>query len=104
MIRLIGFQSQYGQFKSDSGELVDWSNRLLRCVSDENLEKGEYGLKISEQKLKKAQVCKSLGLSENLSEDLVDEELKKCLNCELSFSIGLVKGKFEVNGFNIVKK
>lgn len=104
MIRLIGFQSQYGQFKSDSGELVDWSNRLLRCVSDEDLEKGEYGLKISEQKLKKAQVCKSLCLSENLSEDAVDEELNEWLNCEITFTLGLVKGKFEVNGFKIVKK
>lgn len=104
MVRLVGFQTQYGQFKSDSGELVDWSNRLLRCVSDEDIEKGEYGLKIVEQKLKKLQVCKSLGLSENSSEDAVDQELKKLLNAEIAFTLGLVKGKFEVIGFKTVKK
>lgn len=104
MVRFVGFQSQYGQFKTDTGELVDWSNRLLRCVSDENLEKGEYGLKIVEQKLKKTQVCKSLGLSENTSEEVVDEELQDCLNCAITFSLGLVKGKFEVTGFKIVKQ
>lgn len=104
MTTLVGFQTQYGQFKNDSGENVDWSNRLLRCVSDANLEKGEYGLKIVEQKLKKSQVCQSLGISENASEDAVDEELKKVIDCEISMKIGLVKGKFEIVGFRVVEK
>ena len=53
MIKLIGFQSQHGQFTSDTtGEVIDWSNRLLRCISDENIEEGEFGLKIVEQKQK----------------------------------------------------
>ncbi|MDE7120822.1 MAG: hypothetical protein K2O42_01515 [Oscillospiraceae bacterium] len=104
MIRLVGFQSQCGQFKSDSGELVDWSNRILRCVSDEDLVKGEYGLKVVEQKLKKVQVCNSLGLSETLSEIDVDRELLKFLNSEISMVIGLTKGKFEVTGFKVLDK
>lgn len=104
MTRLVGFQSQHGQFKSDTGEVIDWSNRLIRCVSDDNIEKGEYGLKIVEQKLKKAQVCKSLGISENSSEQEVDEALCHILNSEVSMTMGLSKGKFEVNGFRIVKK
>ncbi len=105
MIKLIGFQSQHGQFTSDTtGEVIDWSNRLLRCISDENIEEGEFGLKIVEQKLKKVYVCRSLGISEKSSETVVDEALCRILNSEISMTMGLSKGKFEVNGFKVIKK
>ena len=104
MIRLVGFQSQCGQLKTESGDVVDWSNRILRCVSDESLVKGEYGLKVVEQKLKKAQVCNSLGLPESSTEIDVDRELLECLNSEISMVIGLTKGKFEVTGFEVLDK
>lgn len=102
MTRLVGFESKHGEMVIETGEVRPWSNRYLRCVTDENLEKGEFGLKIVQQKLKKAQVCKSLGISENSSEDVVNNALCNVLNSEISMTIGLVKDKYEVNGFRIL--
>ena len=103
MTILVGFQAQFGTFTSDTtGELVNWSNRLIRCVSDESLENDEFGLKIVEQKLKKSQVCKSLGISEDSSEDVVNKALCSILNAEISFTLGIVKKEYEIVGFTIL--
>lgn len=100
MIKLIGFEAQSGDFVSkESGEVIAWSNRLLRCVTDENLGNREYGLKIVEQKLKTTLVIKSLGLNENSSEENVDNALRNLLNRNIIFKIGLVKDKYEIVGF-----
>lgn len=104
MTRLVGYFEQYGTITTETGEVRPWSNRYLRCVSDENLEKGEYGLKVADQKLKTIQVIKSLGLFDNASEGEVNKALDSILNCEITMVIGLVKGKFEVTGFRVVKK
>lgn len=104
MTRLVGYFEQFGTITTETGEVRPWSNRYLRCVSDENLEKGEHGLKVADQKLKTSQVIKSLGLFDNASEDEVNKSLDSILNCEISMVIGLVKGKFEVTGFRVVKK
>lgn len=104
MIRLIGFESQNGDFVSkDTGEVIEWSNRLLRCVTDENLGDREYGLKIIQQKLKTISVIKSLGLNENSSELAVDNALKSILNRCILWKIGIVKDnskeKYDIVGF-----
>ena len=100
MIKLIGFEAQSGDFVSkESGEVIAWSNRLLRCVTDENLGNREYGFKIVEQKLKTSLVIKSLGLNENSSEQMVDDSLKNLLHRNIIFKIGLVKDKYEIVGF-----
>lgn len=104
MIRLIGFESQNGDFVSkDTGEVIEWSNRLLRCVTDENLGDREYGLKIIQQKLKTTSVIKSLGLNENSSELAVDNALKSILNRCILWKIGIVKDnskeKYDIVGF-----
>ncbi len=100
MIKLIGFEAQSGDFVSkESGEVIAWSNRLLRCVTDENLGNREYGFKNVEQKLKTSLVIKSLGLNENSSEQMVDDSLKNLLHRNIIFKIGLVKDKYEIVGF-----
>lgn len=105
MKKLVGFQIQSGEFVSkDTGELVEWSNTYIRCVTDDDLEEGEYGLNIVEQKLKTSWVKKSLKLSDKLSEDGVVEELKRLLNKDIVFTVGLVKGKYEINGFNVISQ
>lgn len=104
MIKLIGFQAQSGSFTSETtGEVINWSNRLLRCVSDENIEKGEFGLKVVEQKLKTVHVCNSLGISITSTEDEVNTALKRVLNSDIVMTMGLVRGKFDINGFKVVK-
>ncbi len=105
MIKLIGFQSKCGQVTSDTtGEVIDWSNRTLRCVSDESTEDGYYGLAFVSCKLKKVQVCRSLGISEKSSEAAVDEALCRILNSEIQFTLGIVKNDYEINGFRVIKK
>lgn len=103
MKKFIGFLIQSGEFVSkDTGEVIAWSNCYIRCTTDEDLEKGEYGLKIVEQKLKTSFVIKSLKLSDNTSETGVVEALQRILNKNLNFTVGLVKGKYEINGFTVV--
>lgn len=105
MVRLIGFESQSGRFTSEStGEVINWSNRLLRCVTDENLGKRELGLKIFEQKLKTDFVVESLGINPNASEDMIDNALANLLNTCIVFKTGIVKGKLEVNGFQVIQE
>lgn len=103
MIRFIGFEAQYGDFTSkDTGEVINWSNRLLRCVTDENLNANERGLKIVEQKLKTTLVVSSLSLKPDSSEEAVNRELEKFLNRYIKFDIGLVRGKYEIIGFTVL--
>ncbi len=106
MIRIIGFEAQSGDFVSkESGEVIDWSNRLLRCVTDENLGDREFGLKIIEQKLKTSYVIKSLGLNPNCSEQMVDNALKNILNRCITWNLGVVKenskDKYAIVGFSV---
>lgn len=105
MVRLIGFESQSGTFTAEAtGEVINWSNRLLRCVTDESLGKRERGLKIFEQKLKTDFVIESLGINPNSSEDMIDNALANLLNKCIVFKTGIVKGKLEVNGFQVVQE
>lgn len=104
MTRIVGFLSQHGEFTSDkTGEVIVWSNRHLRCISDDGLDEGEYGLKLVSQKLKTSQVCKSLGISVKSTEKEVDEALLSILNCEIEMTVGIVKDEYEVNGFRVTK-
>lgn len=104
MIKLVGFNYKSGDFASErTGENIHWSNRYLRIITDENLESGDYGFKIIEQKLSKKQVCASLGLSENASDNAVNEALLKLLNCKIDFTVGLTKDGYKVNGFRVLQ-
>ncbi len=103
MIKLIGFESQSGNFTAENtGEVINWSNRLLRCVTDENLGQRERGLKIFEQKLKTDFVVSSLGINPSSSEDMIDNALAELIDKNISFTTGIVKGKLEVNGFVVL--
>lgn len=104
MKKLVGFEIQSGTITSkDTGEVIPWSNCLLRCISDDDLKDNEYGYTVAEQKLKTVFVCKSLGLSPDVKEEVVITELGKILQKEINFTIGSVKGKYEINGFKVIK-
>lgn len=93
-----------GQFTSEStGQVIDWSNRTLRCVTDDNLNKGDFGYAVLEQKFKKSEVCKSLGLSEEATEKSVDDALCKLMNAKIEFLVGRVGKEFKINGFKVVQ-
>ena len=106
MIKLVGFNSASGNFVpegSATGEALSWSNRTLRCVTDKDLKDGDYGLAVLEQKLKKSEVCKSLGFDENSTDKVVDDALCKLIDSEIEFTVGRVGKEFKINGFKVVK-
>lgn len=106
MIKLVGFNAAFGNFVpegSTNGESIAWSNRVLRCVTDENLLDGDFGFAIVEQKFKKSEVCRSLGLDRNASEDAVNQALYKLLNTKIEFVAGRVGKEVKINGFKVVQ-
>lgn len=106
MIKLVGFNAAFGDFVPDgstTGEVVSWSNRTLRCVTDEDLKDGDFELAVIEQKLKKSDVRRSLGLSSSASEEAVNQALCKILNADITFTAGRVGKEIKINGFKVVK-
>lgn len=104
MKKLVGFEIQSGTITSkDTGEVIPWSNCLLRSITDDDLKDNEYGYSIAQTKLKTIFVCKSLGLSPDVKEEVVVTELGKILQKEIDFTIGSVKGSYEINGFKVIK-
>lgn len=106
MTKLVGFYSASGTFVpegSKTGEFINWSNRVFRCITNDDLKQGEFGMAVFEQKLKKSQVCASLGLDVNSGEKAVDDALCKLLNAEIQFTVGRSGDDIKVNGFRVVK-
>ena len=106
MIKLVGFQIQSGNFTNkDTGEVVNWSNCLLRTVTDENLLAGEYGQKIGETKVKSEYIASSLGVtafdcSPNKITEVI-QALQKCINRNITFNLTLVKGNYCISGIKV---
>ncbi len=105
MIKLIGFLAMSGEIVSKtSGEVIQWSNRTLRYATDEDMQKGEFGLAVGERKMKSALVKKSLNLSETATEDELNVALARCFNKEIEFTFGRTKDGFDINGFKVLDK
>ncbi len=104
MIKLVGFEFQSGDIvNKDSGEVIPWSNVLLRCLSDEGLKDNEFGFVVAEKKIKGALIKTSLGLDSAAKNEAVISALGKFLDQNIEFTIGFVKGVPEINGFRVVK-
>ena len=105
MIKLVGFQFQSGTIVSkDTGEVIPWSNVLLRCLSDEGLLDNEFGYSVAEKKIKGSLIKMSLGLDSAAKDEEVISILGKFLDQNIEFTIGFVKGVPEINGFKVVDK
>ena len=105
MIKLVGFEFQSGTIVSkDAGEVIPWSNVLLRCLSDEGLKDNEFGFVVAEKKIKGALMKASLGLDSAAKDQEVISALGKFLDKNIEFTIGFVKGVPEINGFKVVEK
>lgn len=110
MLRFVGFQAQCGTITDErTGEVRPWSNRYIRAVTDKDLERGHYGLGFINQKIKTADLCRCLGISftekdiaTNDFENHVNEALKTFFDNEIEWTVGIVKGAAEVNGFRVI--
>ncbi len=92
-----------------TGEVRPWSNRVLRVITDENLESGHYGLGFINQKIKTVDICRSIGFNyrpEELGtpnfENSVNDALKTFFDKEIEWSVSIVKGTAEVTGFRVL--
>lgn len=104
MKQLVGFNAANGEFISETtGKPVVWSNRKLYVISNDDLEQGDHGFRMVSQKLSKSQVCKSLGISEDSSEEAVNNVLLKLLKSQIDFVIGLSGTDYKVTGFKVIK-
>lgn len=105
MIKLIGFLAMSGEIVSKTtGEVIPWSNRTLRYATDEDMKEGEFGLAVGEEKMKSAQVKKSLHLPETATEQELNMSLAKCFNKEIEFTFGRTKDGFVITGFKVLDK
>lgn len=110
MLKFVGFQAQSGNITDErTGEVRPWSNRYLRCITDQNLEPDHYGLAFITQKIKTVDICRCFNISYTPSEvntipfeNKVNEFLKSNFQKDIEFKLGIVKGACEVIGFSIV--
>lgn len=96
MIMFLGYAYNSGTFDSDSGGKINWSNFLIRGVSNEGLQSGEVGLVPFEQKFKGSILCSHFNLH---TDDEVKAALNGMLGSRIQWSFGIVKGKVEATGF-----
>lgn len=105
MIKLIGFLAMSGEITSKtSGEVILWSNRMLRYATDEDMQEGEFGLAVGERKMKSANVKKSLNLPDTATEEELNIALAACFNKQIEFTFGRTKDGFDITGFKVLDK
>ena len=99
---LIGFEIKSGTFTSkDTGEVIPYSNRLLKCITDTGADVNHVGFDFFEEKIKLADLARYLGVKED---DLsVDEKLYNLIHKAVEFSYAPRNGTLAVVGFKPVK-
>lgn len=98
---LIGFERRVGSFTDKStGEVVAYSNRILRAITDDGADNDNLGFSAFEEKLK----MKDLAAYLNVKDDdiSVDNVLKSLINKAVDFKRAPRDGTFQVVGFKAV--
>lgn len=97
---LIGYQRNVGQFPSkDTGELIDYSNRVLRFITNSGAttaQKGKENIGYSQfaEKMKLADLASILGVAED--DKAVDNALNALLQQEVITSFAPVGDKMSL--------
>ena len=99
---LIGYEVKSGTFPSkDTGELIPYSNRMIKCITDSGADSTHIGFDFFEEKIKLADLARYLGVKAN---DLsVDEKLYNLIHNAVEFSYAPRNGTLAVVGFKPVK-
>lgn len=100
---LIGVGLRKGEFTNEkTGELINYDNRLLRCVTDDGKDSNNLGFTGFEIKMKMTDIAHSLGVSEN--DSAVDTSLKNLFNKEIQLIYAPLNNVMTVVGFRPVLK
>lgn len=100
---LVGFETKKGEFSNDkTGELINYNNRLLNCVTDDLQNAESFGFSCFQVKLKMAEIAFSLGVPER--DDAVDTAIKNLFKKEIEFINSPKNGVLSVVGFRPVFK
>ncbi len=101
---LIGFdRSQEGTFKTPDGQLIPYSNRVLRLATDDGSDKQfSFGYAGYEEKLKSRDLCRYLGLRNDDNFRTLDNWLSEHLNKPVELLRSPVNNALVVTGFKAV--
>ncbi|MCM1506183.1 MAG: hypothetical protein NC177_03470 [Ruminococcus flavefaciens] len=97
---LVGFGISQGEFLNNQKETVSYSNRLLRCVTDNAQDSLNFGFSGFEFKIKASDISKSLGVSDK--DDAVDTALKNLYKKPIELIYAPVKNELTVIGIRPV--
>lgn len=99
---LIGFERSVGNFTNKStGEFVEYSNRVVKFITDSGSDSTHVGFDFFEQKIKMSDLA--LFLSVKADDDIVDNALKALIHKPVELSYAPRKGELLVVGFKSVK-
>lgn len=99
---LIGYESSSGSFPNkDTGEVINFSNRLLKCITDTGADATHIGFDFFEEKVKMTDLARYLGVKSD--DDSVDNTLKSLIHKPVEFSYAPRKGALAVVGFTAAK-
>lgn len=101
-VTLVGFKLNFGTFKNDNDELIDYDNRYLCCLIKDEDHKDSFGSSAFSFKLKKSDLAKSL----NVHENAVDEMLTRLINkqIEIVYSVDVKKNELKISGIRQISK
>lgn len=98
---LIGFEIKVGSFTNkDTGELVEYSNRIIRCITDVGSDGTHIGFAPFEEKIKRTDLARYLNIADN--DTNVDNFLKTLINKPVEFQYAPRNGVLAVVGFKPV--
>lgn len=112
MLKFVGYEAQSGFITDErTGEARPWSNRIIRCVTDEGLPDRSYGIDLVKNKIRSVDLCRAFEIPYSAAdvasgsfETRVNHYLNKLFNKDISFDVGVSKGSAEVIGFHVVTK
>lgn len=95
-VYLVGFITKKGDFiNKDTGESINYNNRVLQCVSDSP---SGTGYEVSEIKLKMSDISISLGVPQR--DDAVDMALTKLFKQKINFVMMPKNGVLSIVGIS----
>lgn len=99
---LIGFERSIGTFTNrTSGEVVEYSNRTLKLITDVGADDTHIGFDSFEEKIKMSDLSRYLGVKD--TDISVDTALKSLIHKPVELSYAPRKGELAVVGFRAVK-
>jgi len=98
---LIGYEVKSGTFPSkDTGELIPYSNRMIKCITDSGADSTHIGFDFFEEKIKLADLARYLGVRED--DNTVNQTLNNLIHKAVEFSYAPRNGTLSVVGFKPV--